>query len=121
MLKHLWDKSNVTWVLRGKQVKVCQCKKSRSSFVCSRQQKIKNFSSKDDNDKLWVEVIIVTSLDSDDKVEVRTSNNNDANILYGIWVFHTSILLMVKKGIHFSHAALTYLSKDPLTKPPVFY
>ena len=26
-----------------------------------------------------------------------------------------------KIGIHFSHAALPYLSKDPLSKPPVFY
>ena len=84
------------WVLRGKQGKVCQCKKSRSSFVYSRQQKIKNFSYKHDNGKLWVEVIIVTSLDSDDTVDVLTVNDNDVNISYGIWVFHTSLLLMVK-------------------------
>ena len=89
------------WILRGKQVKVCQCKKSRSSFVYSRQQKIKNFSYKDDNGKLWVEVIIVTSLDSDDTVDVLTANDNDVNILYGIWVFHILLLLMVKKGIHY--------------------
>ena len=29
-------------------------------FVYSRQQKIKDFSLKDDNGKLWVEVIIVS-------------------------------------------------------------
>lgn len=68
-----------------------------------------------------MEVIRVTSLDSDDTVDVLTANDYDVNILYGIWVFHTSLLLVVKKGIHFSHAALTYLSKDPLSKPPVFY
>ena len=79
-------------------MQVCQCKKSRSSFVYSRQQKIKNFSYKDDNGKLWVEVIIVSSLDSDDTVDVLTANDNDANILYGIWVLHTSLLLMVNKA-----------------------
>ena len=89
------------WVLRGKQVKVRQCKKSRSSFVYSRQQKIKNFAYKDDNGKLWVEVIIVTSLDSDDTVDVLTANDNDVNISYGIWVFHILLLFMVKKGIHY--------------------
>ena len=79
-------------------MKVCQCKKSRSSFVYSRQQKIKNFSYKDDNGKLWVEVIIVSSLDSDDTVDVLTANDNDVNILYGIWVLHASLLFMVNKA-----------------------
>ena len=65
-------------------------------FCLFRQQKIKNFSYKDDNGKLWVEVIIVTSLDSDDTVDVLTANDNDLNILYGIWVFHILLLLMVK-------------------------
>ena len=55
----------------------------------------------DDNGKLWVEVIIVSSLDSDDTVDVLTANDNDVNILYGIWVFHILLLLMVKKGIHY--------------------
>ena len=82
-------------------MQVCQSKKSRSSFVYSRQQKIKNFSYMDDNGKLWVEVIIVSSLDSDDTVDVLTANDNDVNILYGIWVFHILLLLMVKKGIHY--------------------
>lgn len=77
-------------------MKVFQCKKSRSSFVYSRQQKIKKFSYKDDSGKLCVEVIIVTSLDSDDTVDVLTVNDNELHILYGIWVLHTSLLLMVK-------------------------
>lgn len=77
-------------------MKVFQCKKSRSSFVYSRQQKIKKFSYKDDSGKLCVEVIIVTSLDSDDTVDVLTINDNELNILYGIWVLHTPLLLMVK-------------------------
>ena len=52
----------------------------------------------DDNGKLWVEVIIVSSLDSDDTVDVLTANDNDVNILYGIWVLHTSLLLIVNKA-----------------------
>ena len=42
-----------------------------------------------------------SSLDSDDTVDVLTANDNDVNILYGIWVFHILLLLMVKKGIHY--------------------
>ena len=45
-------------------------------FVYSRQQKIKNFSLKDDNGKLWVEVIIVTLLDAEATVNVLIANNN---------------------------------------------
>ena len=73
---------------QGKQVKVFQCKKSRSSFVYSRQQKIKKFSYKDDSGKLCVEVIIVTSLDSDDTVDVLTVNDNELNIYmaYGFFI-----------------------------------
>ena len=49
-------------------------------FVYSRQQKIKNFSRKDDNGKLWVEVIIVTFLDAEATVNVLIANN-DVNVL----------------------------------------
>ena len=50
-------------------------------FVYSRQQKIKNFSRKDDNGKLWVEVIIfVTFLDAEATVNVLIANN-DVNLL----------------------------------------
>ena len=45
-------------------------------FVYSRQQKIKNFSLKDDSGKLWVEVIIVTLLDAEATVNVLIANNN---------------------------------------------
>ena len=48
-------------------------------FVYSRQQKIKNFSLKDDNGKLW-EVIIVTFLDAEVTVNVLIANN-DVNLL----------------------------------------
>ena len=49
-------------------------------FVYSRQQKIKNFSLKDDNGKLQVEVIIVTFLDVEATVNVLKANN-DVNLL----------------------------------------
>ena len=50
-------------------------------FVYSRQQKIKNFSLKDDNGKLWVEVIIVTLLDAEATVINVLIANNDVNLL----------------------------------------
>ena len=50
-------------------------------FVCSRQQKIKNFPYKVDNGKLWVEVIIVTSLDAVATVDVLIANNNVVNLV----------------------------------------
>lgn len=49
-------------------------------FVYSRQQKIKNFSRKDDNGKLRVEVIIVTFLDAEVTVDVLIANK-DVNLL----------------------------------------
>lgn len=49
-------------------------------FVYSRQQKIKNFSRKDDNGKLQVEVIIVTFLDAEVTVDVLIANK-DVNLL----------------------------------------
>ena len=49
-------------------------------FVYSRQQKIKNFSRKDDNGKLRVEVTIVTFLDAEVTVDVLIANK-DVNLL----------------------------------------
>ena len=49
-------------------------------FVYPRQQKIKNFSRKDDNGKLCVDVIIVTFLDAEATVNVLIANN-DVNVL----------------------------------------
>ena len=78
--------------------KVMQSANTRN---CGRVFLSETTENEDGNDKLWVEVIIVTSLDSDDTVDVLTANDNDVNILYGIWVFHILLLLMVKKGIHY--------------------
>ena len=39
------------------------------------------FHNKNDNGKLWVEVIIVTSLDAVVTVDVLTANNNDVNLV----------------------------------------
>ena len=54
--KDWWDKSDVTWFLIGQTTnKFCQCKNSRSSFFILDKKNLK-----DDNGKLWVEVIIVS-------------------------------------------------------------
>ena len=39
------------------------------------------FHNKNDNSKLWVEVIIFTSLDAVATVDVLTANNNDVNLV----------------------------------------
>ena len=39
------------------------------------------FHNKNDNSKLWVEVIIVTSVDAVATVDVLTANNNDVNLV----------------------------------------
>ena len=39
------------------------------------------FRNKNDNGKLWVEVIIVTSLDAVATVDVLAANNNDVNLV----------------------------------------
>ena len=44
--------------------KKSQCKKSRSSLFIPDNRKWRTFHLKDDNGKLWVEVIIVTSFDA---------------------------------------------------------
>ena len=66
------DKSNVTWFLRGQtSEEKSQCKKSRSSLFILDNKKWRTFHLKDDNGKLWVEVIIVTSFDAIATVDVQ--------------------------------------------------
>ena len=56
----------------GKQVKKkSQCKKSRSSLFILDNRKWRTFHLKDDNGKLWLEVIIVTSFDAIATVDVQ--------------------------------------------------
>ena len=65
-LKDQWNKSNVTWFLK-RQIsdKICQYKKSRSSlFGAVDIGKWRPYYLKDDKDKLWVEMIIVTCMDA---------------------------------------------------------
>ena len=50
-------------------------------FVYSWQEKMNNFLYKDDNGKLWVEVIIFTFLDTVATVDVLTASNNDVNFV----------------------------------------
>ena len=61
--------------------KNCQCKKSRSSLFILDNIKRRTFHLKDDNGKLWVEVIIVTFLEEVATVDVLTANNNDVSLV----------------------------------------
>ena len=77
-LKDWWDKSKVTWFLRGpKSEKICQFKKLQFSLFILGNRKCWTFHLKDGNGKLWVEVIIVTFLDVLATVDVLTARNND--------------------------------------------
>ena len=60
--------------------KICECKKSWLSLSILNNRKLRTFHLKDDNGKLWVEVIIVTLLDAEATVNVLIANN-DVNLL----------------------------------------
>ena len=60
--------------------KICECKKSWLSLSILNNRKLRTFHLKDDNGKLWVEVIIVTLLDAEVTVNVLIANN-DVNLL----------------------------------------
>lgn len=60
--------------------KICKCKKSWSSLSILDNKKLGTFHRKDDNSKLWVEVIIVTFLEAEATVNVLIANN-DVNLL----------------------------------------
>ena len=59
--------------------KFFQYKKSQSSLFILDNRKWTTFSIKDDNGKLWVEVIIFTFWDAAVTVDVLTGSNNDVN------------------------------------------
>ena len=72
-LKDWWDKSGITWFLRGQTSdKTCQCKKSRSSLFILNNRTWRTFYLEDDNGNLWVKIsppprvkmIIVTFLEA---------------------------------------------------------
>ena len=66
-LKDWWDKSNVTWFLRGQtSYKICQYKKSQSNLFILDNRKWTTIYRylKDINDKFWIGVFIVTFLDT---------------------------------------------------------
>ena len=64
-LKDQWNKSNVTWFLKGQTSdKICQNKQSRSSLFIVDIRKWRPYYLKDDKDKLWMEMIIVTCMDA---------------------------------------------------------
>ena len=78
-------------VFRGQTSgKHCQWKKSRLSLFILDNRKWGPFYLKDDNVKLWVEVIIVTLLYAVATVDVLTANGNDAvNLAKGRYVLVT--------------------------------
>ena len=84
--KDWWDKSDVTWLLRGQTSdKFFQYNKSRSSLFILDNRKWTAFYI-NDNGKLWleallVEVIIFTFLDTVATVDVLTASNNDVNFV----------------------------------------
>ena len=81
-LKDWWDKSNVTWSLRGQTSETnCQWKKSRLSLFILNNRKWRPFHLKNDNVKIWVEVIIVTFFYAVATVDVLMSNSNDVNLV----------------------------------------
>ena len=63
-LKDWWDKSDVTWFLRGQTGDKISRSSCRSSLFILDNIKWTTFSIKDDNSKLWVEVIIFSFLDA---------------------------------------------------------
>ena len=68
------------WFLRGQTSdKFFQYKKSRSSLFILDNRKWTNFSIKDDNGKLWEEVIIFTFLDTAATIDVLTASINDVD------------------------------------------
>lgn len=72
-LKDCWKKSNVMWFLRG-------ANKWRNLLIID-NRKWRTFDSKDDSDKLWVEAIIVTSLNAVASKDFLPANNNNVNFV----------------------------------------
>ena len=76
-----WDKSSFLFYSGGKQVeKICESKKSWLSLSILNNRKLRTFHLKDDNSKLWVEVIIVTFLDAEVTGDVLTASD-DVNLV----------------------------------------
>ena len=70
------------WLLRGQTSdKISQYKNSRSRLFILDNKKWTTFYIKDDNGKLWVEVIIFTVLDTVATVDVLTASNNDVSFV----------------------------------------
>ena len=77
-----WDKSSFTWFFRGQSSnKSCQCKRSRLSLFILDNKKWRIFNLKNDNGKLWAEVIIVSFLDAIATVDVLTATNTDVKLV----------------------------------------
>ena len=75
-----WDKA-ISRFTRGQTSEtICKFKKSWLSLSIQDNRKLRTFHLKNNNGKLWVEVIIVTFLDAKATVNVLIANN-DVNLL----------------------------------------
>ena len=90
-LKDWWDKSNVTWFLRGQTSKKnCQCKKSWLSLFILDNRQWQPCHLKENNVKIWVEVNIVTFfVCKKATVDVLMANSEyDVNLAKTRYVYH---------------------------------
>ena len=80
--KDWWDKCNVTWFLRAQTSnKICQYKKSRLCLLILDNRKRRTFYLKDNNGKLWVDVIVVIFFNAVGTVDVLTASNDDVKLV----------------------------------------
>jgi len=88
------DKCNVTWFLRGQTSdKICQYKKSRLCLLIFDNRKIRTVYLKDNNGKLWIDVIVVIFFNAVRTVDVLTASNNDVKIVETWTVYFANVKL----------------------------
>ena len=77
-----WVKCNVLWFLRGQTSdKICLYKKSRMRLLIFANRKRRTFYLKDNNGKLWVDVIVVIFFIAVGTVDILTASNNDVKLV----------------------------------------
>ena len=76
-----WDKCLVTWFPRGQTSdEICQYRKSRLHFFILDNKRRTTFYLKDNNSKLWIDVIVVIFFNAVRTVDVLTPGNNDVKL-----------------------------------------
>ena len=92
--KDWWDKCNVTWFLRAQTSnKICQYKKSRLCLLILDNRKRRTFYLKDNNGKLWVDVIVVIFFNAVGTVDVLTASNDDVKLVETWTVYFANVKL----------------------------